>query len=109
MKKSIYTAVVFFGFTVFAAAQTTRDDNPNDNQDQLQQSVPNTTQSSVENAARQADVNQQNARSRNDAEELIRKEKEKSTGKDTKKPPQDRTTIKPVHLTDPVSTPAKRP
>jgi plasmid replication initiation protein len=108
MKKLMFIAIAFFAFTFIAAAQTTRDDNPNDNQDQLQQQPTRPSQSAVENSARQANVNQQNAKSRNEAEEWIRKEKEKSTGKDTKNPAEDKSTIKPVHLTDPVSTPVKQ-
>ena len=107
--KTLLTIFAFFAFAFSASAQTTLEDRDNTD-DKMQQEPPREPQAAVENAARQADVNAQNNKAQNESEDLVKKEKERSTGKEEKNPAQTNTTVTPppAQMSEPVSKPSKR-
>lgn len=102
MKKLLITAI-FSAFAITASAQVDKTDNPQDEiQDKIQQEPPRETQSAVDNAARQADVNANGTKNDRKSEEILKKEKELSTGKESKNPATDNPkTVKPTQTPEP--------
>lgn len=111
MKTIFLTVCAFFAFAV-ASAQRTPDELQNDNddiQDKLQQEPPLTQQRRIENAATPTTPKAQNAKDNREAEERLRKERERSTGKESKNPAIENTTITPTgKLSEPDSKPLKQ-
>ncbi len=105
MKKIFFTVCALFALTV-ASAQTTRDDGDNIDE-KLQQQAPRETQRQVENAARANTPQAQHNQDMKAAEEKIRKEKERSTGKDSKNPAENTQGLPPSKQIEPASTPVK--
>ena len=101
MKKIVIT-IAFLGFALTASAQ-----NETQTMDRLQQEPPRETQTAVEQAARQAAINEQNNRNVNNAEDKLTEEVERSTGKPKKNPAETNPkTVRPPAITDPLSAPA---
>lgn len=105
-------AAVAFAFSVQAqSSPEEQQDQQEAIQDKIQQEPPRETQLRVENATvRDANnPNQQNDKAKREQEELVKKEKERSTGQEDKNPAQSNPqTVKPATTSEPVSKPLKR-
>lgn len=107
MKTIFFTICAFFAFTLVSQAQTTREDQ-GDVQDKIQQEPPREEQRRVENAAAPTNPQAQNNQSQRDADEKLKKEKERSTGKEAENPAVKNTTVTPKgKLSEPDSKPLK--
>jgi hypothetical protein len=94
MKKIFLTVGAFLAFAATASAQVEKSDTQQEDiQDKIQQEPPRETERSVE---RSADINANNRKDVRDADEKLKKEKEKSTGKESKNPAETNPVAKPV-------------
>ncbi|HLA56426.1 MAG TPA: hypothetical protein VK623_10020 [Flavobacterium sp.] len=84
MKKIFLAVGAFLAFTAAASAQVEKTDTQQEDvQDKIQQEPPRETEKAVERAA---DVDAKNRKNVRAADEKLKKEKEKSTGKESKNP-----------------------
>lgn len=109
MKSLFFTACAFFAFSLTAHAQLTTIEDQDNIQDKIQQEPPPQAQVAMERAAHDAHVNAQNKKNVREADDQLTKEKERSTGKESKNPAEDNPrTVKPATMGDPVSAPVKK-
>lgn len=107
MKTILFTVCAFFAFIFASQAQTTREDQY-DVQDKIQQEPPRQAQRRVENAATPTNPQAQNEQDQRAADEKLKKEKERSTGKEAENPAVRNTTVTPKGtLSEPDSKPLK--
>lgn len=102
----LMTLIAASAFTTASAQVEKADPRQEAIDDRVQQEQTMPTQRATENAARQADVNAKSNNNLRQAEDKLKEEKERSTGKDSRNPAEtNATTVKPVRLSDPVSAP----
>ncbi len=107
MKTLAISILIALGFT--AQAQVDRINDPT-TQDRLDQQPVIPAQTAVHQAARQANINQQNNQNVIDSENLLQDQVERSTGKEKKNPAiTPPATVHPPRLADPVSAPVSTP
>ncbi len=98
MKNLIYTMIALC-FSFLASAQVTERRSDSITRDEQ-------VRTAADRAARQANVNAQNNRNLRDAEDKMRMETERSTGKEMKNPAETNSrTVKPPVLSDPATAP----
>lgn len=91
----------------FASAQTDRQQDQSHWQDKLQQQAPRETERQNERAVRQSDATVRSHRNDAAQEEKIKREKERSTGKEATNPAENPPVTPTPRLSDPTSTPLK--
>jgi len=110
MKKIILALLLSTGFALTAQTENTTMESRNEaDQDRIQQEPPREAQTGVDQAVRQATINQQNNKNVISSEDRLESEVERSTGKPAENPAETNPkTVKPVRIADPPSNPGQR-